>query len=143
MAEYTQHDFENAKFATHPDGNFAARLYPSEVETWFTWSEGAYTDMEMVDDGWIPVLEKSKKLSLTENEYKIMTRNASPEYKNGFDGALILFDIPVVSTNKDRLIEHLENAIKNGELFPVRREEVVRIAEILDRQGVKANVEEA
>lgn len=58
--KYTENDFKNARFATHPDGRFAARVDPADSIPWAVSEHDADSgwrnDEEMVEGGWVPGL---------------------------------------------------------------------------------------
>ena len=54
---YPAADFENAKFAEHPDGRIAARLQTEEARPWESVRD-FHTDEGMAADGWVPVPTK-------------------------------------------------------------------------------------
>ena len=55
---YTATDFANARFAEHPSGRIAARLYEGDALDWFDSNEHAHTDAALARDGWVPVPTK-------------------------------------------------------------------------------------
>ena len=58
MTKYTADDFANARFAEHPSGRIAARLYEGDALDWFDSNEHAHTDAALARDGWVPVPTK-------------------------------------------------------------------------------------
>ena len=92
MSTYTADDFASAKFAEHPDGRVAARTdaYPK-----FPWSVplNEYTDESMARDGWVPVPTKP---TITESDYRSLTRYGNHHHRAGFNDALTEFGIAIV-----------------------------------------------
>src|SRR5699024_9173573 len=90
---YTAADFANARFAEHPTGSVAARLYPEHIDPWFGGDDCAYTDQVLADTGWVPVPTKP---TITENEYREGIGNFSAFNRVGFDAALRIAGVEVV-----------------------------------------------
>lgn len=91
---YTENDFRNAKFAEHADGTLAMRTFKGDYRKWETTAD-IFSDYEMAAGEWAPVAPKP---TLKQSEYEMFTREANGHFKAGFDGALILFEIPVIPT---------------------------------------------
>ena len=106
MNKYTASDFANARFAEHPDGDFAARFDPDSPDPWLGTEECAYTDRDMANAGWVPAPTKH---TITESEYRKGTGNFGAFAKFGFDTALIIAGVEVTPdpepTNAEKLAD--------------------------------------
>lgn len=65
MSKYTAEDFENAKFAEHPNGIIAARLNYDKLYPWLHNCD-EFTDVSMAGGGWVPVPSKP---TITESRF--------------------------------------------------------------------------
>ena len=123
MTKYTAADFENAKFAQHPDGRTARRI-ESERGTVFAWSveraggeEDYCGDEYLAAHCWVPVPTKPQ---ITESQYKLaLDEDRDPQYVYGFTGAMRLLGGEVIPdpepTNTDKLEELIISAPGNFE----------------------------
>ena len=112
MTKYTAADFENAKFAEHEDGGLATRT----GEGYYTWEVGGVplaTDKIMARKGWVPVATKP---TITESDYRSLTRYGNIHYQNGFNDALREFGIEVVDDPEPTNTELLEQLIRESGL---------------------------
>lgn len=136
MYGYGEEDFENAKFSVHPNGEYAARLYPTETDPWFTNSEDALTDEYMAENGWIPA---PKDQYISHSDYLTFTQKCGEQFRAGFEGALILFDIPIIygTANAKRISEAIELSAKEVGLGHLTSTEIENLAEAMDKHGVK------
>ena len=94
MTKYTAADFANARFAEHPNGLLATRSDPDDIHK--PWADGGgdwFSDQAMVDDGWVPVPTKP---TITESDYRSLTRYGNHHYRAGFNDALTEFGIEMV-----------------------------------------------
>ena len=106
---HTAADFANARFAEHPDGGLATR----SGEGYYTWEVGGVplaTDKIMARKGWVPVPTKP---TITESDYRSLTRYGNIHYQNGFNDALREFGIEVVDDPEPTDEELLAGIIRN------------------------------
>ena len=106
MTKYTAQDFANAKFAEHENGRTAMKS--SGCTRWdVKFLEGHVStrdDFHMASFGWVPVPTKP---TITESDYRSLTRYGNSHYQAGFNDALTEFGIAIIPdpepTNTDRL----------------------------------------
>lgn len=138
MSKYSAADFANARFAEHPDGDFAARLYPEHVDPWFGEDDCAYTDQVLADTGWVPVPTKP---TITQSELTVaegkLAAACSTEQAEDFLLALGIAVIPDPEpTNTERLANILVESFNSME-FDLE-DSFREIATVLDKNGVTA-----
>ena len=108
--KYTAADFENAKFAEHPDGRIAARLETEEARPWESVRD-FHTDEGIAADGWVPVPTKPQ---ITESQYKLaLDEDRHPQYVYGFTAAMHLFGGEVIPDPEPTDEELLAGIIRN------------------------------
>ena len=111
MTKYTAQDFANAKFAEHEDGR-TARVDPSmgKPNMWSTGDVLLGSDSAMADEGWVPVPTKP---TITESDYRSLTRYGNHHYRAGFNDALGEFGIAIVPDPEPTDEELLAGIIRN------------------------------
>ena len=111
MTKYTAADFANARFAEHPSGRIAARLYEGDALDWFDSNEYAHTDAALAHDGWVPVPTKPQ---ITESQYKLaLDEDRDPQYVYGFTAAMHLLGGEVIPDLEPTDEELLAGIIRN------------------------------
>ena len=109
---YTPADFENAKFAEHPDGRIAVRfnIYPDFP---WTFNKGAdtdeYRDVGMAHAGWVPVPTKPQ---ITESQM-VKVYGAAVEEIAVFQYALESVGIEIIPAPEPTDEELLAGIIRN------------------------------
>ena len=108
---YTAGDFANAKFAEHPDGGTAV-VDPSmgKPNRWSTGTAFLRSDSAMADEGWVPVPTKP---TITESDYRSLTRYGNVDYQDGFNDALTEFGIEIIPDPEPTDEELLAGIIRN------------------------------
>lgn len=115
MTEYTADDFANAKFAEHPnpedvDARYAARMNTDPAYPWLLDGVPGNTDEAMSRTGWVPVPTKP---TITESDYRSLTRYGNAHYQGGFNDALTEFGIAVIPDPPPTDEELLAGIIRN------------------------------
>ena len=110
MTKYTADDFANARFAEHPSGRIAARLYEGDALDWFDSNEYAHTDAALAHDGWVPVPTKP---TITSRRYQNLVTVGNRNYQAGFNVALTEFGIEIVDDPEPTDEELLAGIIRN------------------------------
>ena len=110
MTKYTAADFANAKFAEHEDTDeYAARIDPLGPFPWESTSD-TYDDEDMARTGWVPVPTKP---TITESDYRSLTRYGNSHYQAGFNDALTEFGIAIIPDPEPTDEELLAGIIRN------------------------------
>ena len=112
MTKYTAADFANAKFAEHPDRALAANWGGGSEWTVFD-NEGfcGHLDSQgLADYGWVPVPTKH---TITESDYRSLTRYGNHHYQSGFNDALREFGIEIIPDPEPTDEELLAGIIRN------------------------------
>lgn len=134
MTKYTAQDFENARFAEHPDGRIAARLQTEEARPWESVRD-FHTDEGMAADGWVPVPAKPV---LTESRIKKMVGDyAVDEFAAGFAGGFRYAGGEIIPDPEPTNAEKLEKGIDIASRGLVRLtpEQIKSLAEGLEEFG--------
>ena len=106
MTKYTADDFANAKFAEHESGDYAHRMHNG----WVVGSRQRHSDEAMASDGWVPVPTKP---TITESDYRSLTRYGNAHYQGGFNDALTEFGISIIPDPEPTDEELLAGIIRN------------------------------
>ena len=112
MTKYTAADFANAKFAEHENGRTAMKS--SGCTRWdVKFLEGHVStrdDFHMASFGWVPVPTKP---TITESDYRSLTRYGNVHYQDGFNDALAEFGIEIIPDPEPTDEELLAGIIRN------------------------------
>ena len=134
--KYTAEDFRNARFATHPDGRFAARVDQGDtVLNWVVNEHSGYgwrTDQEMADEEWKPV---SAGRRITESEARERLANEGIAFAVIFNQALRWAGVKIHPDPEPTNAEKLAHYVRQMDLTPMSPNEC---GKWLDEQGVKA-----
>ena len=133
MTNHTADDFANAKFAEHPDGRIAAKLYEDiDALDWFDSNEYAHTDAALAHAGWVPVPTKP---TITESQFAELSKdlkNRTTILACALERAGIAIAPDPEPTNKERLAQLIGGGIKANKQY------ADGLAEYLDDMGVTA-----
>lgn len=136
--KYTAEDFRNARFATHPDGRFAARVDQGDtVLNWVVNEHSGYgwrADQEMADEEWKPV---SAGRRITESEARERLANEGIAFAVIFNQALRWAGVKIhpdpEPTNAQKILADLDGL--NGDGFLIHDRHKAKIASHLANLG--------
>ena len=109
--KFSAADFANARFAEHPDGDFAARLYPEHIDPWLGDDDCAYTDQVLADTGWVPVPTKP---TITDSEVGAIADHKTDDWLDGFMAGYEKAGGTILEETTHERVARLVNEIVDG-----------------------------